>query len=75
MANSDQRRQVRPLCPKCSAILLHGRDLPGCWRCGWEDYEQRRVVLGSLVGSPMADLASRGQSRQQVGSRRNRNTK
>ena len=38
MTMAGQNEQVSAVCPKCSANLVGGRDLPGCWRCGWEDY-------------------------------------
>ena len=35
MTMAGRNEQVPAVCPKCSATLMGGRDLPGCWRCGW----------------------------------------
>ena len=66
MTMAGQNEQVSTVCPKCTANLNGGRDLPGCWRCGWEDYSQVGTVLTPLIGSQLSELASRGQ-RQRYG--------
>ena len=45
-------------CPRCSVELLQTRDIPNCYRCGWEDYTQE-PVLGSLVGCATERLEHR----------------
>ena len=66
MTMAGQNEQVSAVCPKCTANLIGGRDLPGCWRCGWEDYSQLGTGLTPLIGSLLSELASRGQ-RQRYG--------
>ena len=48
-------------CPRCLSRLVAGRDIPGCLRCGWEDYDEMETGVSSLLGSPLSELASRGQ--------------
>ena len=45
--------EAPPSCPRCAAQLVPGRDLPGCWRCGWENYDQPAAYRFSLLGSSM----------------------
>ena len=68
---AEQNEQASAVCPKCSATLTVGRDLPGCWRCGREDYSQLVGGLTLLIGSSMSELAARGRSRQQGRARPN----
>ena len=51
-------------CPRCLASLVRGRDVPGCLYCGWEDYDRMDTGVGSLVGSPLSEFASRGQRKR-----------
>ena len=69
---AEQNEQAPTVCPKCSATLIGGRDLPGCWRCGWEDYSQPGTGITPLIGSSMSELAARDHSRQEGRARRNR---
>ena len=55
MTMTEQNEQAPALCPKCSANLIRGRDLPGCWRCGWEDYYQLVGGITPLLGSSMSE--------------------
>ena len=75
MTMAGQNEQVSAVCPKCSANLVGGRDLPGCWRCGWEDYSQVGTGLTPLIGSPLSELASRGQRQRYGRPSRSRRTK
>ena len=54
---SGQNENSPMVCPKCSANLIGGRDLPGCWRCGWEDYSQPGTGTAPLIGSSMSEPA------------------
>ena len=72
MTMAEQSEQAPAVCPKCSANLIGGRDLPGCWRCGWEDYSQPGAGITPLLGSSMSELAARDRSRQQGRAHRNR---
>ena len=65
MTMAGQNEQAPTVCPKCSANLIGGRDLPGCWRCGWEDYSHLGAGTAPLIGSSMSELAARDHSRQQ----------
>ena len=65
MTMAEQNEQVPAACPKCSTTLIGGRDLPGCWRCVWEDYSQLGTGITPLLGSSMSELAGRDHSRQQ----------
>ena len=65
MTMAAQNEQAPTVCPKCSATLIRGRDLPGCWRCGWEDYSQLGAGTAPLIGSSMSELAARDHSRQE----------
>ena len=60
--------------PRCLAKLVRGRDVSGCLQCGWEDYDQMETGVGSLLGSPRSELASRGQRWRRLGDRRKRKT-
>ena len=75
MTMAGQNEQVSAVCPKCTANLIGGRDLPGCWRCGWEDYSQLGTGLTPLIGSPLSELASRGQRQRYGRPSRSRSTK
>ena len=55
MTMAGENEQVPVVCPKCSATLIGGRDLSGCWRCGWEDYSQLGTGLTQLLGSSMSE--------------------
>ena len=72
MTMAGQNEQVPAVCQKCSATLTGGRDLPGCWRCGREDYSRLGTGLTPLLRSSMSELAARGRSRQQGRARPNR---
>ena len=72
MTMAGQNEQAPAVCPKCSATLIRGRDLPGCWRCGWEDYYQLVGGITPLLGSSMSELAARDHSRQEGRARPNR---
>ena len=65
MTMTEQNEQAPAVCPKCSATLIRGRDLPGCWRCGWEDYSQPGTGIPPLIGSSISELAAMGGIRQQ----------
>ena len=52
---TEQNEQAPAACPKCSANLIGGRDVPGCWRCGWEDYYQLVGGITPLLGSSMSE--------------------
>ena len=52
---AEQNEQAPAVCQKCSATLIGGRDLPGCWRCGWEDYSQLVGGITPLIGSSMSE--------------------
>ena len=52
---AGENEQVPVVCSKCSATLIGGRDLSGCWRCGWEDYSQLGTGLTQLLGSSMSE--------------------
>ena len=69
---TEQNEQAPAVCPKCSATLIRGRDLPGCWRCGWEDYYQLVGGITPLLGSSISELAARDHSRQEGRARPNR---
>ena len=62
MVKHSQQLKSPATCPRCSAALLKGRDLPGCWRCGWESYDRLGTVRSSLLGGSMSDLPTWGQS-------------
>ena len=66
--------QLPRSCPRCLARLGPGRDIPGCLQCGWEDYDQMETGVGSLTGSPLSELAIRGQRWRRPGDRRKRKT-
>ena len=68
---AEQNEQAPAVCQKCSANLIGGRDLPGCWRCGWEDYSQLVGGITSLIGSSISELAARDHSRQEGRAHRN----
>ena len=72
MTMAEQNEQVPAVCQKCSANLIGGRDLPGCWRCGWEDYSQPGTGITPLIGSSISELAARDHSRQEGRARSNR---
>ena len=72
MTMAEQNEQAPAVCPKCSATLTGGRDLPGCWRCGREDCSQLGTGLAPLIRSSMSELAARGGSRQEGRARPNR---
>ena len=55
---TEQNEQAPAVCPKCSATLIRGRDLPGSWRCGWEDYSSWEPVSPPLIGSSISELAA-----------------
>ena len=61
---TEQNEQVPAVCQKCSANLIGGRDLPGCWRCGWEDYSQLGAGTAPLIGRSISELAARDHNRQ-----------
>ena len=65
MTMAEQNEQAPAVCQKCSATLIGGRDLPGCWRCGWEDYSQPGTGITPLIGSSISELAAMGGIRQQ----------
>ena len=69
---AEQNEQARAVCPQVTATLIDGRDLPGCWRCGWEDYSQLGAGITPLLGSSISELAARDRSRQQGRAHRNR---
>ena len=69
---AEQNEQAPAVCPKCIANLIGGRDLPGCWRCVWEDYSQLGTGITPLLGSSMSELAARGGSRQEGRARMSR---
>ena len=62
MVKHSQQLKSPATCPRCSAALLMGRDLPGCWRCGWESHDRLGTVRSSLLGSSMSDLPTWGRS-------------
>ena len=61
---AEQNEQAPAVCPKCTATLIGGRDLPGCWRCGWEDYFQPGTGITPLIGRSISELAARDHNRQ-----------
>ena len=71
---AEQNEQARAVCPQVTATLIDGRDLPGCWRCGWEDYSQLGAGITPLLGSSMSELAAMGRSRYEGRARPNRRT-
>ena len=65
MTMTEQNEQAPAVCQKCSATLIGGRDLPGCWRCGWEDYSQPGTGITPLIGSSISELAAMGRHSRQ----------
>ena len=72
MTMAGQNEQAPAACPRCTVTLIGGRDLPGCWRCGCEDYSQLGTGIAPLIGSSMSELAAMVRSRQQGRARMSR---